>query len=283
MDASHLVRVARRRTGLSQRDFARRAGIATSTVIDVEREATVPSVRTLERMLAAAGLELSIEREPPAPCRHLDRYLRMTLTERLYLAVGGRWHPVLDRAHAPWTQLWRLARHGNVRLSGAVAVGVWVPRPAVPPEVHFTPWPACPGAGHIVTALDHVPVAAELTALDVTVSAAPPGGVLVPVFLGGTAVLVPTPEDLLLAGASSDDRLPLRVAARLLHAGAGRDDASRRVPAHRDADRRKDDDYVMHTKQFGALRPPSAAAGRGWQLDGAVSLAQWLREHGYPT
>jgi transcriptional regulator with XRE-family HTH domain len=57
-DAASLVREARRRAGLSQRELARRSGTAQSVVARIERGLTDPSTRTLARLVAAAGFDL---------------------------------------------------------------------------------------------------------------------------------------------------------------------------------------------------------------------------------
>lgn len=56
--ANVLVREARSRAGLSQRQLARRAGTAQSVVARVENGQTSPTWETLSRLLAAAGFEL---------------------------------------------------------------------------------------------------------------------------------------------------------------------------------------------------------------------------------
>ncbi|HVM28156.1 MAG TPA: helix-turn-helix transcriptional regulator [Mycobacteriales bacterium] len=83
MDPAHLLRTARRQAGLSQRQMAARSGVAASTVADVERGAVRPSLQVLDRLLDAAGLEVTLDRRLPAPCPHLVRYLRLPLATRL--------------------------------------------------------------------------------------------------------------------------------------------------------------------------------------------------------
>lgn len=53
-----LVRSARTKAGLSQRDLARRTGTAQSVVARIEQGATSPTWETLTRILTAAGFEL---------------------------------------------------------------------------------------------------------------------------------------------------------------------------------------------------------------------------------
>ncbi len=58
IDAAGILREARDRAGLSQRELARRAGTSQSVVARIELGQTSPSVSTLDRLLAAAGFEL---------------------------------------------------------------------------------------------------------------------------------------------------------------------------------------------------------------------------------
>jgi len=88
LDAATLVREARRRSGLTQRGLATRAGTSQSVVARIEGGHTSPSVTTLGRLLAAAGLEPRVELEAAAPAvtHMLDdvaRILRLTPEERL--------------------------------------------------------------------------------------------------------------------------------------------------------------------------------------------------------
>jgi len=84
---SLLVR-ARAMAGLSQRELATRAQTAQSVVARVERGQTIPSVETLDRLLAAAGFELRRTLEPkPVVNSHMledsARILRLSPLERL--------------------------------------------------------------------------------------------------------------------------------------------------------------------------------------------------------
>jgi transcriptional regulator with XRE-family HTH domain len=87
-DAAGLLREARKRAGLSQRELARRAGTAQSVVARIERGLTDPSWETLTRLIAAAGFGLQCELAPrPAPDSHMledvARILALTPEERL--------------------------------------------------------------------------------------------------------------------------------------------------------------------------------------------------------
>lgn len=61
MDAARLLRDARARAGLTQRQLARRARTSQSVVARIERGQTCPSTATLGELLAAAGFELRCE------------------------------------------------------------------------------------------------------------------------------------------------------------------------------------------------------------------------------
>jgi transcriptional regulator with XRE-family HTH domain len=56
-----LLKEARNRAGLTQRELARRAGTSQAMVARIERGQQSPSVATLERLVRACGLELRIE------------------------------------------------------------------------------------------------------------------------------------------------------------------------------------------------------------------------------
>src|SRR5882762_2888529 len=85
---AELLRHARLRAGLSQRQLAGRAGTAQSHVARIEGGQTSPTWDTLERLLEAAGYELAAKVEPRVVVgsHMLDdvpRILRMTPEQRL--------------------------------------------------------------------------------------------------------------------------------------------------------------------------------------------------------
>jgi transcriptional regulator with XRE-family HTH domain len=65
MDVGRSLRDARRRAGLTQAELAHRAGTSQATVSAYESGRKQPSVETLGRLLAAAGLRLTVEPAPP--------------------------------------------------------------------------------------------------------------------------------------------------------------------------------------------------------------------------
>jgi transcriptional regulator with XRE-family HTH domain len=62
--AAGLVVMAREEAGLSQRELAERAGVAQSEIARIESGNREPSIPTLQRILAGAGLELRFRLAP---------------------------------------------------------------------------------------------------------------------------------------------------------------------------------------------------------------------------
>ena len=60
-DAASILRIARRRAGLSQRELASRADTAQSVVARIELGQTSPTWDTLARLVAAAGFDLDLD------------------------------------------------------------------------------------------------------------------------------------------------------------------------------------------------------------------------------
>ncbi len=95
-DIAALVRDARSRAGLSQRELARRAATAQSVVARIERGQTSPTWETLSRLLAAAGFDLDARLAVrPVVGSHMlgdvARILRLTPEQRLEeIANAGR-------------------------------------------------------------------------------------------------------------------------------------------------------------------------------------------------
>jgi len=58
LNPSYLLKEARRKTGLSQRELAKRAGTSQSVVARIESGVTNPTVGTLNHLVTAAGFEL---------------------------------------------------------------------------------------------------------------------------------------------------------------------------------------------------------------------------------
>lgn len=86
--AASLVLAARTGAGLSQRHLAMRAGTAQSVVARIEAGQTDPGLKTLQRLLAAAGygLAASVELNPVMDSHMLDdvrRILALSPEDRL--------------------------------------------------------------------------------------------------------------------------------------------------------------------------------------------------------
>jgi predicted transcriptional regulator len=87
MDPARVLRQARRRAGLTQRDLAARAGVPQSRVAKIESGTVVPRVDTFDRLLAACGEGLESH---PRPGRGVDRTLftvQLPPAERARIAV----------------------------------------------------------------------------------------------------------------------------------------------------------------------------------------------------
>ncbi len=102
-DIAVVVRDARLRAGLTQRELARRAETAQSVVARIEGGHTSPTWETLTRLLAAAGFDLdaSLAVRPVIGSHMLDdvaRILRLTPEERLAeIANASRFATVATR------------------------------------------------------------------------------------------------------------------------------------------------------------------------------------------
>jgi transcriptional regulator with XRE-family HTH domain len=59
--AGRMLRYARRRAGLTQRQLAEKAGIAQETIARIERGRMDPRLNTLDRLLEACGWGLEVE------------------------------------------------------------------------------------------------------------------------------------------------------------------------------------------------------------------------------
>jgi transcriptional regulator with XRE-family HTH domain len=82
---SNLVREARRRAGFTQAELAERAEVPKSTVGRIESGARVPSTEMVERLVRAAGFNVSVSLSEPDPGTDsmFERTLRRSPAERL--------------------------------------------------------------------------------------------------------------------------------------------------------------------------------------------------------
>ena len=92
MDAAAMVRMARRRAGLSQRELARRSGVTQATISRIESGKMSPTFDSLNALVEACGMQLEIQdRIDSGEDRALIQdLLRMAPADRLaYHAQGA--------------------------------------------------------------------------------------------------------------------------------------------------------------------------------------------------
>lgn len=92
MDPGTLLRQSRASAGLTQGEVARRAGTTQAAVARVERGRVSPTVRTLQRLLAATGRELALATAPAGSGIDetlIERQLRLSPAERLKAFEAG--------------------------------------------------------------------------------------------------------------------------------------------------------------------------------------------------
>ncbi|MGH8825453.1 MAG: helix-turn-helix domain-containing protein [Jiangellaceae bacterium] len=117
MDVGALIRQARRAAGLTQRDLAQRAAVTRAALSHYERRRRIPTITTLEAVLAAAGQQVRAELEP------LDADV-----ERAIAALAAQ--PMADRDGVfGWGQINRIEEvaHRVEGLAAASVLGAPVP------------------------------------------------------------------------------------------------------------------------------------------------------------
>jgi transcriptional regulator with XRE-family HTH domain len=92
--AGRMVREARRRAHLTQRELARKSGIPQETIARIERGRSDPRVNTLDRLLAACefGLEVMPRLGIGIDRTQIAELLEMSTSERLALAIADDRH-----------------------------------------------------------------------------------------------------------------------------------------------------------------------------------------------
>jgi len=79
MTAGELLREARRRAGLTQRELAARAGTSQAAVAAIESDRKAPTVPTMQRLLAAAGATLVLAEDPTQTLRRRGKRFEQAL------------------------------------------------------------------------------------------------------------------------------------------------------------------------------------------------------------
>lgn len=100
--AGNLLKLARTKTGVSQAELARRAGVPASTVSKIENGQRQPSFPLLDRLLAAVDLEMRTRLE--AYDDHDD------VLDARYAAVGPEQRARIDAQHDAMVQAFTDAR-----------------------------------------------------------------------------------------------------------------------------------------------------------------------------
>lgn len=96
MTGADLVREARKRAGLTQRELADRAGTTQSAIARLESGRTSPSFDTVLRLVRVCGYRLDVALDPydDSDVAQAEALLRLTVDERVerLIAVVGRLH-----------------------------------------------------------------------------------------------------------------------------------------------------------------------------------------------
>jgi transcriptional regulator with XRE-family HTH domain len=86
-----MLRMARRRAQLSQRELARRAGVPQATISRIENRVVSPTLDTLDPLIRTCGMRLSVvdRRGADVDRSQIRERLVMTPAERFRLAVDA--------------------------------------------------------------------------------------------------------------------------------------------------------------------------------------------------
>jgi transcriptional regulator with XRE-family HTH domain len=104
MAIAGLLRLARRRAGLTQRELAERAGVSQPAIARLESGNASPRAATVEKILAACGFRLTLE---PRRGEGIDR---TTIRELLALTPDARARLAAEEANRVSTALSRSRR-----------------------------------------------------------------------------------------------------------------------------------------------------------------------------
>jgi transcriptional regulator with XRE-family HTH domain len=274
MEDSRTVREARQSAGLSQRAVAARAGIATRTVAGIESGEHRPSLRVLDAVLAACGLELTTQPQTRAasPCRHLVEHLRRSLSQRWGAAAAAT-----GRAGELEEALATAAVLGDLVLEPSAGVPLWVPGAALALPVVVTAHQRLPGDGRRPPG-----VAADPALVVARVERRPlPAGLVRVRVVGLLDVHAPHPSTLVRDPCCRTWRPALAAAAAAVD-DRGTDNGGRRPPAHRQPDEDGESWRLSHALRYVGGPRPRAQDSRALRLDAPVSLPQWLAENGLP-
>lgn len=240
-----LLRDVRRLRGLSVRAAAGRCDVPRATWAAWEAGTTTPTVARLDEVLRTLGYDLHLDRRRAEPAG--EDAVRRFLRRSLTTRARAALSEQLSTVVARCREAPRL-------LTGPAAVGAWVPHVVARGPL---PLPAPSDEGLVRVRLD----------LDGPTRA---------------YAFVPPPAQLILDGQA--EIWPGLITAQRLLAQGPRDMATRRLPAHRDADERRERYDLVQTLTWGARSffPVSETDGRSWRLDAPASLDELLERQGLP-
>lgn len=258
MHIPELLRDARRRHGLSIRAAALRCHVPRSTWAGWESGRAVLGADRLDEVLAELAFDLRlVERLPEPPGEQaVRRHLQQSLTERACAALGEQ----LQATQAACREAPRL-------LTGAAAVGVWVPHVVARGPLPLPRLPEAPDVHGQV----RVPSLVRLCLAPATVRSRM------------AQALVPTPAALMSDGHA--ERWPqLLTSTRLLAREGPRDASGRRLPAHRDPDEERELGDLWMTLTWGGRGAALVRSedSRAWRLGAPATLDEALLRQGLP-
>jgi transcriptional regulator with XRE-family HTH domain len=91
MTAARMLKAARRRAGVTQRELAQASGVPQPSIARIERGTTIPRVDTFVRLLRASGQDVSVEPRlgEGVDRTHIRALLAMTPAERAESAAAA--------------------------------------------------------------------------------------------------------------------------------------------------------------------------------------------------
>ena len=91
MQAARILKMARKRAGLTQRQLAERSGIKQPAIARIESQRVIPRTDTLNRLLAACGVDLEPQKRlgEGVDRSQIRELLRLTPLQRIEHAIAA--------------------------------------------------------------------------------------------------------------------------------------------------------------------------------------------------